>query len=118
MLNGGGTVPPSSKYEIHNLLLANFHSMSAFSCEIVIKILDSNFYQNFGLLLTKKSISWELKNHAEGRFQKFKHVLPTSQINYNHKFTSQGKILVSLEKLNIFQVCCCFEIKRALALIS
>ena len=45
MLKGGGTVPPSSKYEIHNLLLANFHSMSAFSCEIVVKILDSHFHQ-------------------------------------------------------------------------
>ena len=31
MLNGAGTVPPSSKYDIHNLLLANFHSTSAFS---------------------------------------------------------------------------------------
>ena len=66
MLKGGGTVPPSSKYEIHNLLLANFHSMSAFSCEIVVKILVRNFTKMFGLLLTKKSISWELKNHAEG----------------------------------------------------
>ena len=32
MLKGGGTVPPSSKYEIHSLDRANFHSVSAFSC--------------------------------------------------------------------------------------
>ena len=31
MLKGAGTVPPSSKYDIHNLLRANFHSTSAFS---------------------------------------------------------------------------------------
>ena len=31
MLNGGGQVPPSSKYEIHSLERANFHSTSAFS---------------------------------------------------------------------------------------
>ena len=31
MLKGGGTVEPVSKYDIHNLVLANFHSVSDFS---------------------------------------------------------------------------------------
>lgn len=30
-LNGGGTVSPSSKYEIQRLVLANFHSVSDLS---------------------------------------------------------------------------------------
>ena len=34
MLKGGGHVPPSSKYEIHSLERANFHSVSAFSWEV------------------------------------------------------------------------------------
>jgi hypothetical protein len=37
MLKGAGTVPPSSKYDIHSLLLANFHSTSAFSLQKTIR---------------------------------------------------------------------------------
>lgn len=32
MLNGGGSVPPSSKYDIHKCERANFHSVSDRSC--------------------------------------------------------------------------------------
>ena len=31
ILKGGGTVDPVSKYEIHNFVRANFHSVSDFS---------------------------------------------------------------------------------------
>lgn len=32
ILKGIGTVPPSSKYDIHSFVRANFHSVSACSC--------------------------------------------------------------------------------------
>ncbi len=37
MLKGGGTVDPDSKYEIHSLVRANFHSVSDFSEMIYTK---------------------------------------------------------------------------------
>ena len=41
MLKGMGTVPPSSKYDIHNLVRANFHSVSACSCIYSTKCIQS-----------------------------------------------------------------------------
>ena len=83
MLNGGGTVPPSSKYEIQSLLRANFHSVSALSCSAKIftvsGFLGSNkkltylnanitkFQQIEPLVFQKSSVSNPTTNHFNRR---------------------------------------------------